>query len=81
MITLEILREFFGWCSLISIGLLMFSAIFIVLLRQPIARMHAKMFGLEESDLSRAYFQYLAQFKIAIIVFNIVPYFALRVMS
>jgi len=81
MITLEVLREFFAWCSLISIGLFMFSAIFVVLLRQPIARIHAKMFGLKESDLSRTYFQYLAQFKIAIIVFNIVPYFALRIIS
>ena len=81
MITIDILRAFFGWCSVINIGLLGFSAIFVILLRQPIAHIHASMFGMEESDLSQAYFQYLAQFKIAIIVFNIVPYFALRVIS
>ncbi|WP_201265605.1 DUF6868 family protein [Mariprofundus sp. EBB-1] len=75
------LRVFFGWCSVINIGVLGISAICIMLFRQPIARMHASMFSMAESDLSQAYFQYLAQFKIAVIVFNIVPYFALRIMT
>ena len=81
MNTIESMSEFLGWCSVINIGLLTFSAIFMVSLRSPISRIHAKMFNLDESDLSRAYFQYLAQYKIAIIVFNIVPYLALRIMG
>jgi len=32
-------------------------------------------------DLARAYFQYLAQFKIAVIVFNLAPYIAMRLMA
>jgi hypothetical protein len=80
MNTIEAAREFLGWCSVINIGLLIFSGIFVVLFRGPISRIHAKMFDLDESNISRAYFQYLAQYKIAIIVFNIVPYFALRIM-
>jgi hypothetical protein len=47
----------------------------------PIKRLHAKMFGLSEEDLSRAYFQYLAQYKIAIFVFNLAPYLALRIVE
>jgi hypothetical protein len=39
------------------------------------------MFGLETADLSRAYFQYIAQYKIAIIVLSLTPYKALRIMS
>jgi hypothetical protein len=81
MNTIEAIREFLGWCSVINIGLLMFSAIVVVALRGTVSRLHAKMFSLEESDLSRAYFQYLAQYKIAIIVFNIVPYLALWIMN
>jgi hypothetical protein len=38
------------------------------------------MFGLDDTDLSRAYFQYLAQYKILIFVFNLMPYLALRIM-
>jgi len=39
------------------------------------------MFSLPEEDLSRAYFQYLAQYKIVVVVFNFVPYLALRILS
>jgi len=39
------------------------------------------MFGLNEMDVARAYFQYLAQYKIAIFVLNLVPYIALRMLS
>lgn len=78
---IEAVREFFGWCSVINIGLLIFSAILVLSLRGPVSRIHAKMFDLDESAIRRAYFQYLGQYKIAIIVFNIVPYFALRIMN
>jgi len=35
------------------------------------------MFDLEERDLSRAYIRFFGQYKVAIIVLNLVPYFAL----
>ena len=46
-----------------------------------ITRYHSALFGLDEKDLGRAYFQYLAQYKIAIIVLNIAPYLALRIIA
>jgi uncharacterized protein DUF6868 len=81
MNTIETIREFIGWCTVINIGLMIFSAIIVIAFRGPILRIHAKMFNLDEKYLSRAYFQYLAQYKIAVIVFNIIPYFALKIMS
>jgi len=81
MNTVEALRAFFGWCSVINVGLLMISGISIVLLRGPVSRIHAKMFKLEEKNLSLVYFKFLAQYKMAILIFNIIPYFALLIMS
>jgi len=81
MNTIEVIREFLGWCSVINIGLLMLSSILIIAIRGPVSRIHAKMFDLDERGVRHAYFQYLGQYKIAIIVFNIVPYFALKVMG
>ena len=81
MNTIEAMREFFGWCSVINIGILILAMIKLVLFRGLISSIHAKMFNLDESDLSRAYLQFLAQYKIAILVFSIIPYFALRIMS
>jgi hypothetical protein len=79
--TTEALTELLGWASAINIGVLMFSTLMLILMRGSITTIHSKLFGLDEKDLGRAYFQYLAQYKIAIIVLNIAPYIALRIMS
>ena len=79
--TIETIREFLGWCAVINIGFLMLSSIFVIAMRGAASRIHGKMFNLDEKYLSQAYFQFLAQCKIAIIVFNVVPYFALRIVG
>jgi hypothetical protein len=81
MMDMTAIQEFLGWCSLINVGLLTFSAVVVVWLRGPISRIHAKMFALEPDGLPRVYFEYLALYKIAIIIFNIVPYVALRIIA
>ncbi|MEZ5388059.1 MAG: hypothetical protein R3F13_21340 [Prosthecobacter sp.] len=81
MNSLESLTAFFGWCSVLSIGILCLSSIGLILMRSRISRIHSRMFGMSEQDLARAYFQYLAQFKIAVIMLNLVPYMALRLMA
>ena len=79
--TVEMVRAVLGWCAVINFGLLMLSSILLIAVRGAVSRIHAKMFNLDEKYLSQAYFQFLAQYKIAIIVFNIVPYFALRIVG
>jgi hypothetical protein len=81
MNTIETIREFLGWCAVINIGLLMLSSISLIAICGAVSRIHANMFNLDEQYLSRAYFQFLAQYKIAIIVFNFVPYFVLKIMG
>jgi hypothetical protein len=81
MTTIEALTTFFGWCSIINIGVLVFSMIVILALRGPISRIHSKMFGVSQANLPSAYFQYLGSYKIAIFIFNVVPYFSLNIMS
>ncbi len=81
MNSLETLTMFLGWCTVINIGVLVVASIFVTLMRGPVARMHSKMFGLDDADLSRQYFQYLAQYKIAIFILNLVPYIALKIMG
>ena len=66
MNTIEGLKEFLGWCSLINIGLLMLASFFIIAMRKFALRSHRKMFDLGDEDLSRAYLQFLAQYKIVV---------------
>ncbi|MGA1456365.1 MAG: hypothetical protein EBZ14_08455 [Gammaproteobacteria bacterium] len=79
--TLESLTIFLGWTALINIAVLLFSTVMVLAIRERISKIHAKLFGLDQADVGRAYFQYLAQYKIAILVFNIAPYLALRIMA
>ena len=79
--TIDALTKLLGWASAINIVVLMLSTLGLVAMRGVISNIHARLFGLDEKDLGRAYFQYLAQYKIAIIVLNIAPYLALRIMA
>ena len=81
MFTIETLTELLGWASVINICILIIASISVMLMRNAMISLHGKMFGLDSVDLSRAYFQYIAQYKIAIIVFNLVPYIALKIIA
>ena len=81
MSSIDVVREFLGWCSVINVGLLAVAALALVWLRGWASKIHARMFGLSEQDISREYFRYLARYKTAVLVFNVVPYVALRLMA
>ncbi len=77
--TPEALTALFGWMSVISIGLLLFSTLAILSLRDWVTSLHGRMFDIDASDLHQSFFKYLAQFKIAVLVLNVVPYLAMRI--
>ncbi|RLA78296.1 MAG: hypothetical protein DRG78_15495 [Epsilonproteobacteria bacterium] len=81
MLTIEIITEFLGWCSVINIVILALSAIFIIVFNDTTIKIHSKLFNLDKIYLQQSYFKYLAQYKIIIIIFNIVPYFALKIIG
>ena len=81
MDSVETIRAFFGWCAVINAGLLSLMWLALMAAGPAVRGVHARMFGLSEDDLSRAYFQYLAQYKTAIWVFNITPWLALVVLG
>ncbi|MEM9646409.1 MAG: DUF6868 family protein [Planctomycetota bacterium] len=72
--------NFLGWCMIFNFGLLLFTTLVLVMFRKQIVRLHGKWFDMEPGDLPQAYFRYLANFKLLIIVFNLVPYLALRML-
>ena len=80
MVDMNTLTVFLGWCSVINIGVLLFTTILLVVMKGPISRIHSKIFGVSQPDLASVYIQYLSNYKIVIFIFNIVPYVALKVM-
>ena len=78
---LDSVTNILGWCSVLNIGLLCGSALCVTLMRDTVMKIHARMFGVDEADLPGVYFRYLAQYKILVLIFNIVPYLALKIAS
>ena len=81
MIEIDVLIRFFGWCTVINLGVLLFSTIMLLLLKDQMVAVHSKLFGLSSATLAAIYFRYLAYYKVAIFIFNLVPYLALTLMS
>ena len=79
--TTETLTIFLGWMTVINILVLTLSSLVLLTAREKISKIHTRLFGLDQASVGRIYFQYLAQYKIAIIVFNIAPYLALRILA
>ena len=81
MVSIQTLTEFLGWSLAINVVLFMFAAFAVMLMRETIMKIHTAIFGLQKEDLLRQYFQYLAQYKTLIIVLNLTPYIALKVIT
>ena len=81
MSSIETLTEFFGWLSIINIGILLLSSLAIFVLKGWALKIHSRMFNLEDKVLEKAYFTYLAHYKIATSIFCITPYLVLKIIA
>ncbi len=81
IMSIETLTTFLGWCSVINISILLFSTILLLMMKNTVAKIHGRLFNINQKNLIPMYFQYLGNYKIAILILNIAPYFALKIMA
>ncbi|SET72393.1 DUF6868 family protein [Thalassotalea agarivorans] len=74
------LTAFFGWMTVINLSIIAFTGIFLVFFINVVSPIHQKMFELSDVEIKKAYFKYLANYKMLFITFNLVPYIALKFM-
>ena len=79
--TLETVRDIFAWCSLINIVFLVWWFLFITLAHDWTYRMHSKWFKLSVETFDTMRYAGMGLFKIGLFLFNLVPYFALRIVG
>ncbi|MFC1709887.1 DUF6868 family protein [Candidatus Omnitrophota bacterium] len=79
--TLETMRLVLGWCSVINIGLLLWWFLILMLAHDWVYRFHSKWFKLPVESFDAIHYAGIAFFKMAIFVFNVVPYFALGIVG
>ena len=78
---LQSLTTFLGWCSVINLIALCIASLALILAQNLIAGIHSRMFDVSKENLSLIYIQYMSNYKIAIVMLNLVPYLALRIMA
>lgn len=78
---LHVLKEFFMWNTVINLGLFIWTAVMCIWCRGFIYRVHGKMFGLSESTMNTILYSFLGAYKIVFIVFVLVPWIALTIIS
>ena len=77
----EQLSAFLGWSLLINIGFLSVISVLLMFAPDSLIRLHQRLMGLDEADWRRIYIRFMSNYKIAVLVFNLSPYLALKCMG
>ena len=78
--TLELMRAFLGWCTILNVALMVFWFLFFCLGHDLMYRFHTKMFDLTKESFDAIHYGGMAVFKIAIFMLNLVPYLVLSML-
>ena len=78
---IEVIRAFFAWCSVINMALLLWWAIFLLFAHDWTYGMHRKWFKISVEQFDAIHYAAMAAFKLGVFMFNLVPYFALRIIG
>lgn len=75
----ELVMAVLGWCTLINFALLVWWLLFVVFAHEWTYRAHARWFKISEEKFDSIHYSLMGAFKLIVIVFNLVPYLALRI--
>ena len=75
------LTSFFGWLTIVNIGIYIIVAISITTFRNLMVSMNTRIFNITESDIMRESFRYVAHYKLLITVLCFAPYLTLKIMA
>jgi hypothetical protein len=79
--SLEILRSVLGWCAVINYTVLALWFLLFMLAHDWMHRLHGRWFRMPAEQFDAIHYALLGIYKIGIIVLNIVPYLALRIVG
>ena len=74
----EMLTAVFGWMTVLNFAVLIVMTLALTLVQDSIAAIHARMFQMERAEVKKAYFRYLANYKLLTLIFCLMPWIALK---
>lgn len=79
--TINYICGFLGWCTILNIVLFCYMAVMLIAFNAPIKRLHSRIMLIPKEQLNGLYFSFLAHYKLAILILNLVPYCAMKIMA
>jgi hypothetical protein len=78
---IETLRSMLAWCTLLNYAVLLIWFFVLMFARAWVFRLHTQWFKLSEEKFDTLHYQAMAVYKVLILVFNLTPYLALRILT
>ena len=79
--TLNLIAAILGWCMVINYGILLIWMVFLMSGRIWMYRVHNRWFNIPDQEFNAAHYRLMGQFKLYIMIFNLAPYIAIRIVS
>ena len=79
--TLETVRAMLAWCSVINIGFLALWILLFMTAHEWMYQMHGKWFSMSKETFNAIHYGGMGLFKIGILLLNLAPYLALRIVG
>ena len=77
--SIEMLTEFFMWCTILNMGLLVLSFLILAFAGDFVYRIHSKWFPMPRETFNVVLYSFIGIYKIIVFVFNIVPWAVLAI--
>ena len=74
-------RRFLAWCLILNYGIIIIWFVVFVAAHDQLYNLHSRWFAITPNQFDLAMYASMAVYKIGIMLFNLMPYFALRIIS
>ena len=79
--SIDTLRNALLWCTVINYGVLLVWFLFFIAAHDFLHRIHGRWFRLSVEQFDALHYGGMAIYKVGVLLFNLVPYVALRVVG
>lgn len=79
--TLETIRAILGWCIIMNCGVYIWWVLCLKISPELVYRIHMRFIPVGKDSFYSIHYAGLMSYKLAIFLFNMIPYFALRIVG
>jgi len=79
--TIEFMKSFFMWSTIINYAVLLLWFFMLAFMRDTVYRLHGRWFPMSKETFMTCHYVMYGLYKLAIIIFNFVPFLVLTLLS